>query len=516
VDSVSGRYRFIARLGSGGSSTVVLAEDTLLGRPVALKRIHTPDDLAARSRLRREALIGASVGHPNLVSVFDVVATEDGDEVIVMEYVDGETLADRLRRGEKLAVPAVLDVLDGVGAALDAIHARGIVHRDVKPANILLGADGEIKLADLGVAAVPETTEMTTTGAVIGTFRFMAPEQLHGARATPAIDIYALAAVAYEALSGVKARLEPNPLALAHAMATQPPPDLRRVWPEAPDAAAELLIRGMSRDPQARPRTAGELAGALRAALAPSPLRPAAVRHQGGRPAPVVAVPRRRRSPGAVAAAAAMLLAAIALAGVVLANPAGGRRELAAAHAGQTRTPAHAASPGSSHSGSGQPTGSHRAKQHSLRPAATTSQPATSASQPGASSTQPAASTSQPGAAAAGSPADTPNSPIDAVEAFYHLAASHQYAAAWALADPSFRQQLEGYGGLAATMAAERAIIFNAADVVDQSPNSATVLVKTTSLQADGTQSCDGTVNVLKAGSDSPGWVLDHIAINCA
>ena len=133
-----GRYRVVLRLGVGGMSTVELAEDTLLGRRVALKRMHASDDVRNRSRLRREALIGASLTHPNLVSIFDIVTTEDGRDVIVMEYVEGQTLAYALRGG-RLDTTRALEILTGASAALDAIHAGRIVHRDVKPGNILLG-----------------------------------------------------------------------------------------------------------------------------------------------------------------------------------------------------------------------------------------------------------------------------------------------------------------------------------------------------------------------------------------
>src|SRR5947209_10210293 len=207
-------------------SSVVLAEDTLLGRRVALKRMHTPDDVRRRSRLRREALIGASLTHANLVSIFDIVSDDDdGDDVIVMEYVEGETLAERLRRGAKPDLKETMAILSGVSSALDAIHAQGIVHRDVKPGNILLGVDATVKLADLGIAAVADRTRITTDNAVLGTFSYMAPEQLRGTIATPAVDVYALAAVAYEMLSGQRARNESNPVALAHAISSHPPSD---------------------------------------------------------------------------------------------------------------------------------------------------------------------------------------------------------------------------------------------------------------------------------------------------
>ena len=185
-------------------ATVTLAEDTLLGRSVALKRMSGTADADGILRLRREALVGASVSHPNLVSVYDVL-TEDEHVVIVMEYVDGHTLKEKIATERRLEPSEALRVLHGVAGALDAIHQRGIVHRDVKPPNILLGTAGEVKLADLGIAAAPDRTSITTAGSVMGSFSYMSPEQLEGAAATPAMDIYAFSAVAYEALSGLRA-----------------------------------------------------------------------------------------------------------------------------------------------------------------------------------------------------------------------------------------------------------------------------------------------------------------------
>ncbi|MDQ6746292.1 MAG: serine/threonine protein kinase, partial [Actinomycetota bacterium] len=264
-----GRYQYVSTLGSGGMGTVVLAQDTLLGRQVALKRMHASADVRSLARLRREALLGASVSHPNLVSIYDVLTEEDGELVIVMEYVPGETLAAALDRQRRLAVPEALALLEGVAAGLDAIHRRSIVHRDVKPPNILLSPGGAVKLTDLGIALIPDRTRITSAGAVIGSFRYMAPEQLADAPSSPAIDIYALAAVAFEVLSGRQAQKAPNPMALAHAVSTQPPPDLSAAWPAAPPEAAEVLKRGMSRAPGARPASAGELVRRLRAALVP-------------------------------------------------------------------------------------------------------------------------------------------------------------------------------------------------------------------------------------------------------
>ena len=300
-DSKLARYGTISPLGAGGMASVVLAEDTLLGRRVALKRMHmSAADARGLLRLRREALVGASMNHHNLVSIYDVIDSADGDFVIVMEYVHGETLRDALSREGRLAPREALLVLDGIAGGLDAIHARGIVHRDVKPANVLLGMDGIVKLADLGIASVADHTRITTAGTVLGSFRYMAPEQLKEGPATRAIDIYALAAVAFEVLSGRPARREPNPLAVAHAIATQPPPDLRDIWPTAPKAAAEVLMRGMCRDPEGRPTSAGELVARLGAALKRDDTAPLAAPAFGGRGAPAPAA-----GAGAVAAAQA-------------------------------------------------------------------------------------------------------------------------------------------------------------------------------------------------------------------
>jgi hypothetical protein len=644
VISKRARYRDISRLGSGGMATVVLAEDLTLGRLVALKRVHTLGDASGRSRLRREALVGASLSHPNLVSIYDVVAGEHGEHVIVMEYVAGDTLRDALRRGSGLAVGEALRVIEGVSAALDAIHRRGIVHRDVKPANILLGANGAVKLADLGIASAADRTRITTDGAVLGTFSYMAPEQLGGAPPTAAVDVYALSAVAFEVLSGRKARLEPNPLALAHAISTQPPPDLRDVWPQAPRAAVELLVRGMSREPSERPSSAGELAGRLRAALEPhstalmpmpagawapprspsardptarrgsapapeapreppdpsyeddltaavgvprakrrdgggsTPLRdgradagparqaPAGSKQPSGRrgthtppviaagasapsarrsgaviaaaPNPAARPPtnrgprkgrpipgkagrpplatRRGRSQGRILAAASIALVAVAVL-VAVAISAGGSQPRTRSGAtasrrsssvpGRSRTTAKTSGPLKSPTNRTVATGANSAPANSAAATGSNSAPANSAAATGASS-PPASTSASPSANA---PA---GNPVAAVESFYGLAASHRYAEAWALADPTFRAQLGGYRSFQAGQAGDRSITFDATHVLSRSSGDVTVAVQTTSVRTDGTQHCLGTVDLVSGGA-SGSWLLHLIHINC-
>src|SRR3954452_10013416 len=263
---LAGRYRVIDRIGSGGMASVLLAEDERLGRQVAVKRLHaeSPEDTA--QRFRREAQLGASLNHPNLISVYDIV-TDDEGVLIVMEYVDGETLRDAIDRGP-LPPERALEVLRGVAAGLDHAHAEGIVHRDVKPANVLLGrrAD-EVKLADLGIATAVESTRITKSGTVMGTASYMAPEQLEGHRAGPEADIYSLAVVAWEALSGKRAYEGRTPIEIATRKASEPPPSLAEAWPDAPAAAIAVLQRGMGADPSTRPLTAGALADELEQAL---------------------------------------------------------------------------------------------------------------------------------------------------------------------------------------------------------------------------------------------------------
>jgi tetratricopeptide (TPR) repeat protein len=262
---LGGRYRIERLLGRGGMAAVYLAHDERLDRRVAIKRLHADSPVAATRRFAREAKLGASLSHPNLVWVFDTVADQDA-VLIVMEYVPGTTLARELEAGP-LRPRRAVEVISGVATALDHAHEHGVVHRDVKPANVLLGTGGKVKLADLGIARAAEHTRITSSGVVLGTASYMAPEQLDGRRPLPASDVYSLATVAFETLTGRKARRGRTPVEVAHAIATRPPPDLREAWQQAPAEAAEVLKRGMARESGDRPRTACELAIDLAAAL---------------------------------------------------------------------------------------------------------------------------------------------------------------------------------------------------------------------------------------------------------
>jgi eukaryotic-like serine/threonine-protein kinase len=294
-------------------ASVLLCHDERLDRPVAVKRLHADSPEEMERRFMREAKLGASLNHPNLVSVYDT-AIEDEGLLIVMEYVEGESLAQALLRGP-LEPGRVAVVATDVGGALDHVHAQGVVHRDVKPANVLLRNDGAVKLVDLGIAVSIDQTRMTRSGTVLGSAGYMAPEQLDGREVGPAADVYALATVCFEALAGRRARSGRTPVEIAHEIATAGPPDLREHAPALPEAAAAALARGMARDPGQRQRSAGELAGQLGAALERrrAPERPptAATHVQ-----PVI-TPGARRRP--LAGALALTLIALAAAAVVAA-----------------------------------------------------------------------------------------------------------------------------------------------------------------------------------------------------
>src|SRR3954469_1425585 len=299
---LAGRYRVIERLGARGMATVYLAEDERLGRKVAVKRLHADSPEDSAQRFEREAKVGASLSHPNLVTVFDTVADDEG-VLIVTEYVAGENLAQLMAR-ERVPAEQAVSIIRQVAGALDHAHQAGVIHRDVKPPNILISPDGKAKVVDLGIATASERTQITAAGTVLGTPSYMAPEQLEGGKITKAVDIYALGAVAFELLCGRKARNGRTPVHIAHQIATDPAPDIREAWSDAPPAAAELLQRAMTRDPADRPRSAGQLARALDDAFKatqPAPARTVAFQAVP----PQEPTPRPTRAPAPAPASAA-------------------------------------------------------------------------------------------------------------------------------------------------------------------------------------------------------------------
>ena len=256
------RYRRPSRIGYGGMGEIFRAEDEVLGRTVAIKVLaerYARDD-SLRSRFTREALASARLsGEPNTVTIYDVGEWRDRP-FIVMEHLDGGSLEDRLRTGGPPTVDETLAWLDQAAAALDAAHRHGVVHRDVKPGNLLLDRDCGLRVADFGIASAAGLVSLTMTGTVLGTAGYLAPEQAQGAKATPASDRYALAVVAYELLTGRRPFESDSPTAEAAA----------HVNAEVPSVSPQLdpvFGRALAKDPPARFETAADFVAALREAL---------------------------------------------------------------------------------------------------------------------------------------------------------------------------------------------------------------------------------------------------------
>jgi hypothetical protein len=246
-------------------ATVWRGRDRSLDRAVAIKRLHPhiAGEPQAADRFKREALAAASLSHPGVVTVFDAGEDPDGP-FIVMEFVEGETLADLLRREGRLSPEQAGQIAARVAEALEHAHRRGLVHRDVKPGNILLDRAGNVKVADFGIAkSLQETDRFTRTGTVLGTATYLAPEQAAGDGATPASDIYGLGVVLYEMLTGRVPFEAETPVAVALAHQTQAPAPPSLLAP-VPSTLEGIIMRALAKDPGQRFRSAGEMAGALR------------------------------------------------------------------------------------------------------------------------------------------------------------------------------------------------------------------------------------------------------------
>jgi serine/threonine protein kinase len=260
------RYRLERRLGAGGMATVQLAFDTRLQRYVAVKLLaeHLADDANFAARFRREALAAARLVHPNVVQVFDFGSDDaTGRQFIVMEYVDGGSCADVLRDRGPIAPEEAVHVLSQACRGLEYAHRNGVVHRDVKPGNLLINQDRVVKLADFGIAKAAEQSDITKVGSVIGTAAYLAPEVSRGEPAGPASDLYALGVVAYQLLTGRLPYEGASLTDLARLQESGPPPRPEGV--PAPLAAA--VLKALERHPEDRYASGTEMEQALSDAL---------------------------------------------------------------------------------------------------------------------------------------------------------------------------------------------------------------------------------------------------------
>ena len=265
-DVVAERYRIESRLGSGGMSTVHLAFDERLERYVAVKLLaeHLASDPAFVSRFQREALAAARLIHPNIVQVYDSGLDDFRDQhYIVMEYIDGQSCAEILRDRGWLPTEEALPIILGACAGLDYAHRKGVVHRDVKPGNLLLGPDSAVKLADFGIAKATEQSSITQVGSVLGTAAYLAPEQGRGEEAGPPADIYALGVVAYQLLSGRLPFEGASLTELAIKQQREPPQRLDELVAAVSPQLGRAVDIALRIDPRQRYPTAVEMAHAL-------------------------------------------------------------------------------------------------------------------------------------------------------------------------------------------------------------------------------------------------------------
>lgn len=259
-----GRYRLESLLGTGGMAEVYRASDTQLGRTVAIKVIlpSFAREASFRERFDREARLVAALQHPHILPLYDI-GEADGLPFLVMPYVEGGSLADRLAQGPQPPDLAVRWIAE-IASALDAAHSAGILHRDVKPSNVLLDRNDRALLADFGIAqAAGQATRLTATGAVIGTPGYMAPELVRGEPASPASDRYALAVLAFELLSGRPPFTAEHPLAVLHRQLSDPVPPITQRTPTAPAAADEVFDRALAKAADERPPSAVSFASRL-------------------------------------------------------------------------------------------------------------------------------------------------------------------------------------------------------------------------------------------------------------
>ena len=307
---IGGRYEIGERLGVGGMAEVYAATDQRLGRQVAVKFLRSEvDDPNARARIETEARAAASLSHPNIVNVYDA-GDHGGRPYVVMELADSRSLADVIREEGPLPADRVRQIGDQVLSALAAAHAEGFVHRDVKPANILVREDGAVKLADFGIAKsfADAAAGMTAVGLVMGTPTYLSPEQAAGQPATPRSDLYAMGVVLYEALTGSPPFTGDTPMAVVAAHAHAPVPDIRAATPGVPPALAAVVERALAKDPADRFANAEEMRRALARPVVGEPTRLTAIADTAPiavRPTP--APPARNWAPAAMGGTAVVL-----------------------------------------------------------------------------------------------------------------------------------------------------------------------------------------------------------------
>lgn len=284
--SIGGKYRIYAKLGSGGMGAVYRAQRTIIGDDVAIKSLHfNQNESPEADRFRREARAAARLKHAHAVSIFDFGISDDGRQYLVMELVDGESLRQLIKRQGRLSPAFAAVIISQVCAALDEAHRYNIVHRDIKPDNIIVdlrGSKPEVTVLDFGIAKLrgDSATTLTQTGSILGTPHYMSPEQCLGEELDGRSDIYSLGIVLYELLAGVVPFNSPISTAVVVQHVNQPPPSLRGLDPAIPWSVERAVLHALEKRPEARPSTPGAFAAEFTAAVANSNAEPALQRDQ--------------------------------------------------------------------------------------------------------------------------------------------------------------------------------------------------------------------------------------------
>jgi tRNA A-37 threonylcarbamoyl transferase component Bud32 len=262
---VGNRYNIVRALGGGGMAQVYLAHDEILDRDVALKvlREHLAEDEEIAERFKREALSAAALSHPNIVSVYDR-GQEAGTSYIAMEYVPGGTLKERILRDGPLGAGVATSVALQIAEALHVAHQRGVIHRDIKPHNVLLTSSGNAKVADFGIARAASAATISQRSMVLGTASYMSPEQAMGETVMPTSDLYSLGVVLYEMLTGELPYTAENPVAVSMKHVNDPLRPPRELNPEIPGELNALITKLLAKDPDCRYESAAQLADDLR------------------------------------------------------------------------------------------------------------------------------------------------------------------------------------------------------------------------------------------------------------
>ena len=314
---VDGRYVLGESLGSGGMGEVYLAHDEVLDRDVALKvlRSHYAGDEEFAERFRREARSAASLSHPNIVQVYDRGETEDGTSYIAMEYVPGGTLKEQIKRRGPFGAGETATVGAQIAEALGAAHERGMIHRDIKPQNVLVSASGDLKVTDFGIARAASAVTSSASSAIFGTAGYISPEQALGEPVGPASDLYSLGVILYEMLTGELPFTADNSIAVCMKHVTEPLRPPKQLNPLVPEGMDALVVMLLAKRPADRYASATELLSDLervRDGLPPVLALEATTQPLGEAPRAAlrrVAVARRRRASRTLAVAAVAIVA---------------------------------------------------------------------------------------------------------------------------------------------------------------------------------------------------------------